>query len=46
MHWVTESPGFRLETLYMAAPESLSDRVTEPEANELPEFVVVLVNAE
>ena len=39
-------PSFWFETLYIAAPESLSAIDTVPDANELPELVVVLVNAE
>src|SRR5438067_3726797 len=40
------SPGFLLETLYIAPPLSLSLRYTVPAANTLPSFEVVLEKAE
>jgi hypothetical protein len=46
MHCVTVSPGFLPETLYIAAPASLSEISTVPVANVFPSFDVVLVNAE
>src|SRR5438445_1365946 len=42
----TVSPGFFPLTLYMAAPASLSERTTVPDANWLLSFDVVLENAE
>src|SRR5687767_4725234 len=41
-----ELPGTWFETWYMNPPASLSSTNTVPAANELPEFVVVLENAE
>src|SRR5437588_6081049 len=46
MHEVDESPGLALVTLYIAVPESLSEMTTVPAAKLLPEFEVVLENAE
>src|SRR5438132_3024196 len=46
MHAVDESPGLALVTLYIAVPESLSEMTTVPAAKLLPEFEVVLENAE
>ena len=42
----TVTPGAWFVTVYMAEPASLSSTNTVPAANELPEFVVVLENAE
>src|SRR5437870_5785732 len=46
MHLVNVSPGFWLETEYIADPASLSPMYTVPAANELPVFEVVLEKAE
>src|SRR4029450_5202465 len=46
MHRCVETLGFWFETVYIALPASLSSTKTVPAANELPEFVVVLENAE
>src|SRR5438067_13614163 len=40
----TESPGFLFETLYIAAPRSLSPITTVPAEKRLPEFTVVPEN--
>ncbi len=45
MQVVTVSPGFLPDTLYIAAPASLSLIVTEPVANVLAVFEVVPENA-
>jgi hypothetical protein len=47
MQDVSESPGFAFDSPSIAAePPSLSSIATEPEANVLPAFAVVAVNAE